>query len=347
MRPFFGDEPLNDDADFVFDSWLPSFNIKFDFGGGKLVRAAVSKNISRPDLALYRAGGFIGDNTGDLRAAGTLETGPLFRIGTGNRQLTATESWNYDLSFEWYFDAVGSLTISGFVKDLEGIVTSGADIRSVTTPEGDTTDVRFDVPIGGLGGTLKGVEIAYQQTYDFLPGPFSGLGSQLTYTYVDAEDFQNADLAGNRGGLAGGLPLQGVSKHTVNAVVFYEYGGLSARAAYNWRSEFLQTPRDVIFPFSPIFGEDTGQLDASIFYDLTDRIKIGVQGVNLLDEVTEDHAAGRFRWQPDYPVCLPKRSPLYFHRAVRLLGSTSQFEQAGGPLHGYAVQGPVFIRDRS
>jgi len=43
----------------------------------------------------------------------------------------------------------------------------------------------------------------------------------------------------------------------------------------------------VIFPFSPIWGEATGQLDASIFDDLTDNVKIGVQGVNLLDEVTQ------------------------------------------------------------
>lgn len=85
------------------------------------------------------------------------------------------------------------------------------------------------------------------------------------------------------GGFGGGVQF---SKHTVNAVLFYELGGFSARAAYNWRSDFLQTPRDVIFPFSPIYGESTGQLDASIFYDVTDNVTIGVQGVNLLDEVT-------------------------------------------------------------
>ena len=78
-----------------------------------------------------------------------------------------------------------------------------------------------------------------------------------------------------------------MSKHTVNATVFYEMGPISARAAYNWRSDFLQTPRDVIFPFSPIYGEATGQLDASIFVSVTDYLKLGVQGVNLLDEVTQ------------------------------------------------------------
>jgi outer membrane receptor protein involved in Fe transport len=81
--------------------------------------------------------------------------------------------------------------------------------------------------------------------------------------------------------------LAGVSKHTVNAVGFYEKGPLSFRLAYNWRSEFVQTPRDVIFPFSPIYGEATGQLDGSIFVSVTKQLKLGIQGVNLLDEVTQ------------------------------------------------------------
>ncbi len=85
----------------------------------------------------------------------------------------------------------------------------------------------------------------------------------------------------------GNLPLAGVSKHTVNATLFYEKSFLSARVAYNWRSDFLQTPRDVIFPFSPIYGEATGQLDGSIFVTVNKNLKVGVQGVNLLDEVTQ------------------------------------------------------------
>ena len=53
-----------------------------------------------------------------------------------------------------------------------------------------------------------------------------------------------------------------------------------------WRSEFLITPRDVIVPFAPIMNEDTGQLDGSAFYSLTDNVKIGIQAVNLTNEVT-------------------------------------------------------------
>ncbi|MDX1583663.1 MAG: tetratricopeptide repeat protein, partial [Thermoanaerobaculia bacterium] len=75
--------------------------------------------------------------------------------------------------------------------------------------------------------------------------------------------------------------------HYLLGTIFYEKGPISTRAAYNWRSDFLITPRDDIFPFSPIWQESTGQLDASFFYAVTDYLKLGVQGVNLLDEVTE------------------------------------------------------------
>ena len=141
----------------------------------------------------------------------------------------------------------------------------------------------FWKPITPLTGSFLHAD---PQTYGFLPGFLSGLGSQLTYTYVDAKDFNNSSLGAPQSPLSGGLPLAGVSKHTINAVAFYEKGPLSARVAYNWRSDFLQTPRDVIFPFSPIYGEATGQLDASVFFAATKQIKFGVQGVNLLDEVT-------------------------------------------------------------
>ncbi len=293
-------EILIDDRDITFDNWLPSFNAKLDVGDGLLFRAAVSKGLSRPDLQLFRAGGGIGDNTNALELAGTLETGPLFALQTGNRNLLPVTSWNYDLSAEWYFDTVGSLTFSVFLKDIQGIVNTGFETVNYTSPGGVSTDVQVEGPINDQGGTLKGFEITHQQTYDFLPGLLSGLGTQVTYTYVDGDDFSNPNLA-NPGqasiassaenDLGGGSfaflqPLAGLSKHTINATVFYEKGPIAARAAYNWRSAFLVTPRDDIFPFSPIWQESTGQLDASLFYTLNDGIKLGIQAVNLLDEVT-------------------------------------------------------------
>jgi hypothetical protein len=39
-------------------------------------------------------------------------------------------------------------------------------------------------------------------------------------------------------------------------------------------------------PYAPIVNEATGRLDGSVFVTLTPRMKVGVQGVNLLNEVT-------------------------------------------------------------
>lgn len=293
-------EVIVDDRDIEFENWLPSFNAKLDFNNGWLVRGAISKGITRPDLNLFQAGASIGDNTNTLRANGTLETGPLFSTNTGNRDLGPVESINYDLSVEWYWADVGSLTASVFWKDIEGYLNSGATVVDYTSPDGTNFDLRVDGPVNGQDGTLSGFEMTYQQAYDMLPGLWSGLGSQFTYTYIDGGDFSNPDLAGfgqssvavgsnelNVSSIADGQPLAGISEHNINATVFYEYGPVALRAAYNWRDEFLITPRDDIFPFSPIWQEATGQLDASAFYDITDNFTIGVQGVNLLDEITE------------------------------------------------------------
>jgi TonB-dependent receptor len=279
-------EILVDNRDETFDNWLPSFNALLDTGDGLLFRFAVSKGISRPDLGAYRSGGAIGDNTGNLRAQGTLDTGPLFALRTGNRDLRPIETWNYDLSVEWYFDRVGSITVNGFIKDLSGIVDNVVEVVNISSPLVPSLDVELNRPVNQQDGTLKGIEFAYQQAFDFLPGLLSGLGTQLTYTYVDGSDFTNTDRAGTLGPFAASQPLAGISKNTVNATLFYEKDWLSLRAAYNWRSAFLITPRDDIFPFSPIWGESTGQLDASVFVTVMEGLKIGVQGVNLLDEVT-------------------------------------------------------------
>ncbi len=296
----FTGEVIVDNRDITFEHWLPSFNAKLDVGDGRLFRFAVSRNISRPDLQLFRAGGGIGDNTVALANAGAdaLANGTLFALSTGNRNLLPVDVWSYDASFEWYFDDVGSITFSGFLKDVSGFIDTG--FSTVNYQGSVPVEVTVEGPVNSQDGLLKGFEFAYQQTFDFLPGLLSGLGTQVTYTYVDGSDFTNPNLSDvgqssittganqlNAGAFVAQQPLAGISKHALNATVFYEQGPLSMRAAYNWRSEFLITPRDDIFPFSPIWQEETGQLDASIFFAVTEYLKLGVQGVNLLDEVTQ------------------------------------------------------------
>ena len=142
-------------------------------------------------------------------------------------------------------------------------------------------------------GTVRGFEIGYQQTFDFLPRPLNGFGVSANYTFIESSGLPNSftqtdpsNPVRNSPIASGRLPLEQLSRHNVNVAGFYEMGPISIRAAYNWRSRFLLTAADVIFPYYPIFNEATGQLDASVFYSITPHLKFGIQGVNLLNEVT-------------------------------------------------------------
>ncbi len=274
-------------AENSYDYWLPSLNLKFGLSDDLILRLAGSKVLTRPDNSNIRNFLTTGLGTsGELTAA------------AGNPFLLPATAWQFDASLEWYFAQVGSLTLNAFYKEVSNFFFQDITTRTITS-NGITRDVLVRGPANFDGtGKIKGFEVAYQQTYEFLPEPFDGLGIQANYTYIESSGLPNTFL--NNGSPVnestvppGNLPLEQLSKHNFNITGFYEKGPVSLRAAYNWRSRFLLTASDVIFPYYSIFNEPTGQLDASFFlnlkdvFDLPGDIRVGVQGVNLLNEVTK------------------------------------------------------------
>lgn len=264
-----------------YSYFLPSLNLKFGLSDALLLRLAGSKVLTRPDNANIRNFLTVGLGTsGELTAT------------TGNPFLRPATAWQFDASLEWYFARVGSLTLNGFYKAIDGFFYQEVTNRTLTS-NGVTKNVFVRGPANYEGtGKIKGFEVAYQQTYDFLPGVLGGLGVSANYTYIDSSGLPNSFLNGGSPSNvstitpSGNLPLEQLSKHNVNAAVFYERSGISVRAAYNWRSRFLLTASDVIFPYFSIFNEPVGMLDASLFVNVTKDIKVGVQGVNLTNTVT-------------------------------------------------------------
>ena len=263
-----------------FDHWLPSLNIKIGVGRDVIIRLAASKVLSRPDIGYTRNFFNIGTDT---------SSGFRFSATSGNPYLLPVTAKTFDAGIEWYFARVGSLTFNAFYKDIKGFFFNG-----VTTLDIENNGVTVPVDIRGPAnfpenGKVKGFELAYQQTFDFLPGLLSGLGVNANYTHVRSKGVPNALISTPNAPPTGegNLPLEQLSKHNTNLTVFYEKGDLSLRGSYSWRSKFLLTARDVIFPYFPIYNDATGQLDASLFYSVTPQIKVGIQGVNLLNEVTK------------------------------------------------------------
>jgi len=250
---------------------------------------------SAPDGPLLSSSGvpvFLDDTGAEMSEQRIVDGNSVNFMGwqgsSGNPLLMPMESIQYDASWEWYFAEAGSMTVSLFYKDLSNFFINGAYARDFTNPDtGVTQTVAIAGPQNGGDGTMKGFELAYQQFYDMLPAPFDGLGIQANYSYIKAEGVPNSNLSSAAGDFAftGDLGLQGQSDHTANFALMYEKYDWALRMAYNWRSEYLLTSRDVITGL-PVYNDDQGYLDASAFYNITDNIKVGLQAVNLLNTET-------------------------------------------------------------
>jgi TonB-dependent receptor len=282
---------INDVASQKFNFWLPSINLRLDLTRTLLIRAAASKAISRPNFGDLR--NYIG-----LGASGSNTTGSFGFQGTSrNPFLRPVEAKQADLTAEWYFAKVGQLTGAVFYKDLSNIILDNYGYTRTFTNNGASFDVVVNGPANVSGhAKIKGAELSYQQTYDFLPGLLRGLGLQATYTYVDAGKIPNGVPANGGGdarqpqdvtGLYDNLPLSGLSKHNANIAGFYDLGAFYARVAYSWRSKFLLSNRDTVFPYLPVYALSSGQLDASAFLTVNKNFKLGVTASNLLDTTTK------------------------------------------------------------
>jgi TonB-dependent receptor len=285
---------------FSYDFWLPSVNLKLELGGGLQFRAAYFKGVAPPDFGLtrnYRRIDSIQVNTNPAAPTQPFLTGS---VTAGNPFLKPTSSDNFDVTAEYYFGNGGQLTASLFYKRLKNVIV-GNQFSSVVPIGSSTANINGYQPVNSSAtGKIKGFELSYQQNFEFLPGLLSGFGLQANYTYVDSTGVPQSTLsstdpnvaAGNVSNIPGdGFQLQGLSKHTFNIVPYYEKGAFSMRAAYSWRSQYLLTLRDVITPFDPIFQRAYGQLDASIGLKINEHLKLGIEGVNLLNSLVETSAA--------------------------------------------------------
>lgn len=309
-------------AETSYDALLPSLNLKMELSDDLLARFAYAKAVAYPDMGDVRNTLKVGMEGATLNYSGYLNiidgeevevkvpSGIVmdeWRGDGGNTYLQPMESDQYDISLEWYFAPTGSLTTTLFYKDLNNFFVQGAMPMQITNPvyPDEVRTVEVTTTRNGGKGSMWGYEIAYQQFFDFLPSPFDGFGIQATYTSIESdgvphneESYGDAEWAapqpdgqdsendtGARVNLAG-VPLQGQSDETINFTLMYEKYDWQVRAAYNWRSKYLLTTRDVISKY-PLWSDDIGMLDASIMYNINDNVTIGLQGTNLTNTQTK------------------------------------------------------------
>jgi iron complex outermembrane recepter protein len=235
--------------------WLPSAVVKLDATDKLVVRLGAARVLSYPNTADLNNGlQVFGDNTG---RGGS----PLLDPFLVNQ---------LDLSAELYMGGGAALTVGAFYKDVESFI---VERLSNETIPGFAQPINVARKINGAGGTIKGIEVLFQQPFTFLPAPFDGFGVLATYSYIDSKTpFRD------RGGQV--LPIPGLSKNNVNLVGYYENDDFGVRVAYNWRDKYLT---GLGFSNSGIFNDTYADLNASVRLNVTKDIAVDFEAINLLN----------------------------------------------------------------
>jgi TonB-dependent receptor len=285
-----------------YDHWLPSFNLAADLTRNLVVRAAAAKVLARPDIGTVNPGGAFSVSGGNRT------------FSRGNPLINPTEATTYDLAAEWYFAPESAIILGLFYKDINSFVATTAQqipFNQLGLPETllAGTNVQptelFTVtqPVNSKGGSLKGAEIGLQMPFRFLPGPFNNLGLLANYTYVDSDIQYPLTSAADSPTII--RPLVNLSKHAANATLYYEDKLFSIRGSVSYRSGYLTNVpgRNGVSPpnaaaAQPTFNDVEGtnstvNVDMSASFNITPKVALTFEGVNLTDEYVDQYIDSR------------------------------------------------------
>ena len=298
-----------------YDVTLPNLDFDIEPWEDIVLRASFSKTITRPSYE---------DIKGGLSPNGTQffpNTRP--QASSGNPGLVPIESFNIDLSFEWYYASGSYLSVGYFDKDVENFIGTGR--------ESGTT---FEIP-NIVGGDLWNRAIAYS---GLDPDNYTAVGRYILDNYqddpaVDGETIVSvagdpsivfdlsrpvnqrtaevdgwevnlqhnfgdsgfgfivnatlvdADVAYDKSNsLEGQFVLNGLSD-SANLIGFYDGEDLQVRLAYNWRDEFLAgVGQGQGTTTNPTFVDAYGQWDLGVTYYYSDNLTLYFSGLNLTEE---------------------------------------------------------------
>lgn len=262
--------PINVKRDYT--KALPSFNLRAHLTEKLQARFAFSKSFARPNF----------DQMGtNVTLNPVTQVNPITGRpsgSSGNPYLNPIKSTNYDATLEWYFAKAGSLTIGGFYKQVDGFLASGNMVRRF-----GGVDYDIGTTLNSGKGKIKGFEVAYQQFFDFLPGPLSGLGVQANYTFVDSNVTNPFAVAGST--IPTQVPLEKLSKHSYNLVGLYEKGPITARVAWSWRGKYLDTTYGSGANGIPQFQKPYASLDGSVSVNVNKHLAVSFDAVNILNRM--------------------------------------------------------------
>ena len=247
---------------------FPGLNARYDVSRSLVLRGAVTTAIGRPnypDLSPF--------------ASVDLSTSPRPTVTLGNPDIKPYKALNADLGVEYYLPGQGLLSVGLFYKKIDNPIYTQTQVNTSGTFAGQTfAAVDLVQPRNIDVAYVKGVEANAQVRFTFLPAPFDGFGIAANYAHIEGHGKGTILGATPR---TGNVPLFLQSKDVGSAQVFYEKYGFAVRAAYSYRSPYLDTLGAT--PATDQYTDENGQLDVNVSYQVTPKLTFFGQALNLTD----------------------------------------------------------------
>jgi TonB-dependent receptor len=256
---------------------LPSVQLRYNLTTNSDIRAVYGRGLSRSDPFDLVPFSIVDQSTNP------------FTVQIGNPNLKPEHANDYDVLYEHYLQPYGVIQAGFFYKQLTDPIYS---TDSLPAASGPFQGLFVQQNINGSKANVRGVELAYLQHFDFLPGALRGLGLTANYTYTASD--------------AGGLPgrtdkpaLQRQAPNTFNVIPSYDRGrvsihvGMSYNSAMIYQYQFINELAGV--PTPPLGGTKgpSGdiylyphfQVDAQGTVRLIHGLSMVMEGENLNNEV--------------------------------------------------------------
>ena len=302
------------EAAIKYSEFFPSAHIKWEPSENILVRGAIWTSFTRPSFKQARAYAIFDsdielcppgtDDCDDSQGGASLQQLSQYVLGSdnaldvGNPNLLAMTSVNYDASVGWYPSenlfleaAVFYKDIENFIVDVNGIGMSIADLP-LTLPVNQVTEFvipqdlylnEINVTVNGESAKVYGVELSYNQYFD------NGFFLQSNATLLNSEAVLDESIR------QGKVALPDQADTTFNLVFGWESQTFSARLIGNIRSDVLEqigscpVTADINDPKGcKVWGDqyqaDVKSLDFKLQYDVTDKVQVYFDAINLTEE---------------------------------------------------------------
>jgi TonB-dependent receptor len=246
---------------------FPGLNARYDVGDDLVLRAAVTTAIGRPNYAQLAP--FVSVDA---------TTSPV-SVAQGNPDLKPYKALNFDGAIEYYLPGQGLISLGGFYKKLDDPIYQQVLLGQTGSFAGQSlTNASVSTPLNIDKAKVYGIEVNLQTRFTFLPSPLDGFGVSANYTRIWGNGNGTVLGAISR---TGDIPLFLQSKHVGTAQVFYEKYGFAVRAAYSYRSAYLDTLGATAAQDQ--YTDRNGQLDVNASYQVTPELTFFANATNLTD----------------------------------------------------------------